>query len=346
VVYVSVEKVYNNSEGVRDLKRILTAILAAAMVLAFAPIAHAQIIKNQYYARSTLSGSELEYYDATYEGFIGKRDFVDESDYGLTDERATKIYNFVYQDSPEIFNAYGYYSSEELIDLENQLNEKSEEILSLVSYDMSEVDKFSVVYTFLGEHIEYDYETEQKREDPADSKEASDSRTIIGGLINGKAICAGMACSLQYILYQLDIVSYRVTSEDHMWNIVKLDGDWYHTDLSQYKATLALDPYYRILRDDSFLDANQLTPNEYNPPLPACTTEYHGTWEQYESEPTPTPTPTPEPTEQAVEVNVLEPTETPAEGLANRDNGLLPWVGGLAAVLVALVVLLIRRKRK
>ena len=65
--------------------------------------------------------------------------------------------------------------------------------------------------------------------------------TIYGVLCGGNAACEGYARTAKYLLDRLGIPCYVVTghstppgsaTQSHMWNIVKLDGKFYHLDLT------------------------------------------------------------------------------------------------------------------
>ena len=53
-------------------------------------------------------------------------------------------------------------------------------------------------------------------------------------LVNGSAVCSGYAAAYQDLLSRTGITSVCVTSEamSHMWNLVKIDGQWYHVDVT------------------------------------------------------------------------------------------------------------------
>ena len=53
-------------------------------------------------------------------------------------------------------------------------------------------------------------------------------------LVNGTAVCAGYAAIYQDLMLRLGIPCLMVTSEamEHGWNLVQLDGQWYHVDLT------------------------------------------------------------------------------------------------------------------
>lgn len=53
-------------------------------------------------------------------------------------------------------------------------------------------------------------------------------------LVNGSTVCAGYAQAYQDLLTRVGIESVVVTSEamEHAWNLVQLDGQWYHVDVT------------------------------------------------------------------------------------------------------------------
>ena len=65
-------------------------------------------------------------------------------------------------------------------------------------------------------------------------------RTICGVFLNGKAVCEGYARAMQYLLQKCgiecaEIVGHVVDDkgekgEAHAWNLLKIDGDYYHLD--------------------------------------------------------------------------------------------------------------------
>lgn len=55
-----------------------------------------------------------------------------------------------------------------------------------------------------------------------------------GALVDGDAVCQGYALAYKAILSQMGIGCITVSSEsmNHMWNLVYLDGAWYHVDVT------------------------------------------------------------------------------------------------------------------
>ena len=53
-----------------------------------------------------------------------------------------------------------------------------------------------------------------------------------GPLLQGYAICGGYTDLMEIFLERLNIKSYKVSSYNHIWNAIFLDGKWYHLDLT------------------------------------------------------------------------------------------------------------------
>lgn len=70
----------------------------------------------------------------------------------------------------------------------------------------------------------------------------SSEQDAYGALVKGRAVCAGYARAYQCLLLKMGIEAWYVSgvsikpstgaSENHAWNLVKLDGQWYYTDVT------------------------------------------------------------------------------------------------------------------
>lgn len=110
---------------------------------------------------------------------------------------------------------------EERIKLQEQIDQKVDEILSGISDDEDDYEKVKYVFETLIEEADYD-------------KESENNQNIISVFVDGKTVCQGYACATQYLLKLLDIQSAVVTGkangESHAWNIVRMDGNYYYVD--------------------------------------------------------------------------------------------------------------------
>lgn len=75
----------------------------------------------------------------------------------------------------------------------------------------------------------------------SDSEDNLYKRSVYGVLCGGSAACEGYAKTAKYVFDRLSIPCYVVVGEStppgaqtqtHMWNIVQIDGEWYHLDLT------------------------------------------------------------------------------------------------------------------
>lgn len=110
--------------------------------------------------------------------------------------------------------------------------------------------------------------------------------TIYGALVRKKALCEGYAKSFSYLCNKAGIENIIVTGSTdtaHMWNMVKIDGNWYHIDVTWDKpdGTLAelypdLVLYQYFLVTDSVIENNH-TIWDIAAPMPKA----FGTMENY-----------------------------------------------------------------
>lgn len=94
----------------------------------------------------------------------------------------------------------------------------------------------------------------------------------VGALGNRKAVCAGYAQCNQFLLSQVGIESIYVaantTSEPHAWNLVKLDGHWFHVDCT-WDRGLGANPnvnHTYFMLSDAELDADGTHTEDWKDP--------------------------------------------------------------------------------
>ena len=96
--------------------------------------------------------------------------------------------------------------------------------------------------------------------------------TVYGALVWGYTVCEGYARTMRYLCKQLDIDCIIVTgtskNEQHMWNMVRLDNEWYHIDLTWNDPGLdgggnpktPLHPYFNVT-DEVILKDHTIDPD-------------------------------------------------------------------------------------
>ena len=128
-----------------------------------------------------------------------------------------------------------------------------------VDKDWSDIKKAVAIFDFISENTEYDRELPDN--DPFPYKHIS--HTEYGTLINKKAVCDGFAYAYRDILKYLGIESYiyhgdMISTTDnaaHAWNLVKIDGLYYHCDLT---AEISIAKYVDDIRNFGQSDGDVL----------------------------------------------------------------------------------------
>lgn len=82
-------------------------------------------------------------------------------------------------------------------------------------------DKVKAVHDYLCKTVAYSYST---------AASTDDYRSAYDALINKTAVCTGYALSFQKFMDEMNIPCYIAYSDSHAWNIVNVDGTWYHID--------------------------------------------------------------------------------------------------------------------
>lgn len=110
------------------------------------------------------------------------------------------------------------------------LDQKIEEIsteLNLLDPQKSSKEKLLAIHDYIILHTKYDL---LKASNMNDNTYHSD--TAYGVLIEGYGICSGYSDAFSLFLNYLHIPNYKISNQTHVWNLVKLDNQWYHMDLT------------------------------------------------------------------------------------------------------------------
>lgn len=102
------------------------------------------------------------------------------------------------------------------------------QVISSIDSKMTDVEAALAVHDFLVRECDYDYLNYKYNQIPQASYSA------YGALVNHTAVCQGYALAYLDIMNRLGISCRIVTSSamNHAWNMLYLDGNWYHADLT------------------------------------------------------------------------------------------------------------------
>jgi hypothetical protein len=106
-------------------------------------------------------------------------------------------------------------------------NKAKDIISSVTNSSMSDLEKELAIHGYVVKNTAYDFDNYINERVP------DDSYTAYGTLINGKAVCQGYADTMKLLLNLAGIEAQVVVGyakEPHAWNLVKIDGQYYHLD--------------------------------------------------------------------------------------------------------------------
>ena len=108
-----------------------------------------------------------------------------------------------------------------------EINKKVDEIIKDVVKDEKDTKKIiQLIHDYIIEHTKYDKERADY------NKIQYNSNTAYGVLFEGYGVCNGYADTMSIFLNRYNITNYKIASANHIWNAVKIDGTWYHLDLT------------------------------------------------------------------------------------------------------------------
>ena len=108
-----------------------------------------------------------------------------------------------------------------------EINSKISELkTNLINTNITDEDNIKTIHDYIINNSKYD-------SDRTDNNIINyDSDIAYGPLMQGYGLCGGYTDAMELFLEIMNIESYKVSSDNHVWNAVKLDNTWYHLDLT------------------------------------------------------------------------------------------------------------------
>ena len=127
-----------------------------------------------------------------------------------------------------------------------QLEEAARVCISQTDESWSDYGRIKSIYEYLIDTVEY-------------NAGAPDNQCVQSALLNHQSVCAGYAKAFQYICHRMGYFCTYVTGKirgggDHAWNIVRIDGNYYHVDVTWGDPVFA----------DAWEDGTGITVMNYN----------------------------------------------------------------------------------
>ncbi|MBR3969023.1 MAG: fibronectin type III domain-containing protein [Clostridia bacterium] len=231
------------------LKRFTATILALAILVLMLPTVSVFATDTiTRYGRTKLDTNLQKLYDRLV--LCYKNDSPTQIEinpgWNITSDQLHKTFEMFYSDYPEYFwvkkGGYNWSTSNNVVvsftpkeyffdnvaTAKSKYNEKVKELTSGLS-EKSDYEKAKILHDRLCKTATY-------------TSDCNNHQNSYGALVEGKAVCNGYARAYQHLLNEVGITAWYVSGTsvspssgsvlEHAWNMVKLDGKWYYTDVT------------------------------------------------------------------------------------------------------------------
>lgn len=257
----------------------------------------AEVSSDNRYGRSTIgeleNGTELiRIYDALVAGVRNFDETITVNiGFQLTNEIVNSVTTAIVNDNPDLFwfGTYGDYVS--YFEIEGKISSSSYEYSFKPAYNaeksaaqsmqtqmenaansfikqaditegMTDYDKALALHDVVCANLVYD-----------NSQSREWIHTAYGAFVNKYAVCDGYSKAYQYLLNKAGIDSHIAIGwskgEGHAWNLVKLDGEWYYTDVTWDDSEYGIFYEYFNITTELLKEDHELDSSAYK--MPDCT---------------------------------------------------------------------------
>lgn len=196
-----------------------------------------ELINFIYYALNSGIKTTERYIEEDYSNYTEDINILTQNDGEGFKETISLLNNFVhpYNSSNNIKISYGgkykigitinkAYTEEEI----TKINEVVDKVIKeKINNNMPTKEKIKVIHDYIIDNAQYDKLKYENKKDTTYK-----SNTAYGVLIEGYGTCNGYSDTMAIFLNKLNIINYKINNEEHIWNLVYLDGKWYHLDLT------------------------------------------------------------------------------------------------------------------
>ena len=172
------------------------------------------------------SSSYTDVYDALYLAAMAHTGVPDEGDYLRWNTVGYEYYTYTpsldYASNYYVFEIYPYYLT--TVEQEAAVDSAVASLLSQLNlWSKTDYEKVRGVYDYLCANITYDYEH-------LGSETYFLHHSTYSAIIQHHTVCQGYATLFYRLLLEMGVDTRVITSIDHAWNIVELDGMYYNLD--------------------------------------------------------------------------------------------------------------------
>ncbi|MEE0945967.1 MAG: dockerin type I domain-containing protein [Acutalibacteraceae bacterium] len=165
------------------------------------------------------------------------------SDFNAPVEEVQNFIDYVFYQYPEYYyfagitggrvDSQGYVKTlnfaydrtkEQMLEERSFMESETDKVINKIGKDWSEMEKALFVHDWIDVSFMYDYDLFEQP--------GTENHDIVGFLKDKRGVCQSYAYTFIYIMHRLGMNAYYVMSEtdNHGWNVVQIDGNWYHVD--------------------------------------------------------------------------------------------------------------------
>jgi len=167
------------------------------------------------------------------------------------------VYSYGYSNTDTYLQLYSVIPQNQCNTMVQQLNSKVSTIIKAMPAGLSELDREAYLVDYLEKHCVYD------------TAAVTDSSrwkafTSYGALVEGTVVCEGYSRAMQllssYANLQCMLLTGQSNGVNHMWNLIKIGGNWYHLDITWNDNNPAIYNYFNVT-DEVIKQSRTIFPN-------------------------------------------------------------------------------------
>lgn len=195
------------------------------------------------YIYSTLSDKHKRLYKVLYEGMSDFKKEIDVSGFNATEKEVEKVFTAIDYENPQLIwisSGYGYRYSyigdivQSVKPYYTKTKAETEKILPKLKKAAQKIIDKALSYDKLFDRVLYIHDTLIDKTVYTESGNAA-IRCADGPILNGKALCEGYSKAFAYLCQSMGLDTICVhgfAGEEHLWNMIKLEGNWYNVDVT------------------------------------------------------------------------------------------------------------------
>lgn len=195
------------------------------------------LINFLYYALNSGITYTERYIDNNYTNYENDMEYLTRNNGKEFQNTVSILNNYVhpYNSSDNIVISFGgeykmgitikrEYTNDEIEQINNKVNDILKE---KTDNSMPIREKIKIIHDYIIDNTQYDKLKYENKNDTTYK-----SNTAYGVLFEGYGTCNGYADAMAIFLNKMNVINYKISNDEHIWNLVYLDGKWYHLDLT------------------------------------------------------------------------------------------------------------------